>query len=193
MLRPPRSFPVVQSVPSPTFPLLRTVPQAGSTVYSTCVATKVVIKSKANRKHVRRGKSVVYGLKVANKVEKGLCLENLCVRVDLPDEARYAKSRLAPPTLLRNLTISSKSWGQGKPSVAGRLVRENGTTSVLWSGVSLAPGRSGRFSVKMRVLSGPDGRPGTLAIGGSVYQCMDSTSCKTNVSPTPVRIWGWDG
>lgn len=150
------------------------------------------MKSKANRKHVRRGKSVIYDLKVANKVEKGLCLENLCVRVDLPDEVMHSKSRLAPPTLLRNLTASSRSWRREKLSVAGRLVRENGTTSVLWSGVSLAPGRSGRFSVKMRVLSGPSGQPGTLAIGGSVYQCMDNTSCKNNVPPTPVRIWGWD-
>lgn len=173
------------------------VAQAGSTVYSTCVATSVTTKTKTNRKRVQRYKSVKYHLVVLNKV-KSLCLESLCVRVDLPDEVMYSKSRLIPPNLLRNAT-TARSWGGAWRSrksdveaAAGRLVRENGTTSVLWSDISLAPGKWGRFSVKMKALSGPGGQPGTLAIRGSVYQCMDANSCKNNVPPTPVRIMAGD-
>lgn len=180
--------------PTPLLPT--TVAQTGSTVYSTCVATRVKTKGKADRKHVRRSKSVTYHLIVLNKVEEGLCLENICVRVDLPAEVMYAKSRLAPPFWLRNATAVRLGgrWRQRKPDVAGRLVHENGTASVLWSGVSLGPGKWGHFSVKMKVLSGPVGRSGTLAVRGSVYKCTDSNSCKNNVPPTPVRhMVGWDG
>lgn len=151
---------------------------------------RVKTKSKVDRKRVRRSKSVKYSLIVLNKVEKGLCLENLCVRVDLPAEVMYSKSRLAPPSLLRNATAArfGGRWRQRKPDVAGRLVHENGTASVLWSGVSLGPRQWGRFSAKMRVLSGPGGHPGTLAIRGSVYQCQDANSCQNTVPPTLVRF-----
>lgn len=162
-----------------------------STVYATCAATRVSTKSKVDRTHVQRGKRVKYALQVLNKVEKGLCIEDLCVRVDLPAGVAYSKSGLFPPKLLQNTTGPSRpgSRRQRKPAGTGRLITVDNctTTSILWSGISLGPGKGGRFSVKMVALSGPDGHPSTLTIHGSVYQCAEPNACKGNVPPTSVR------
>lgn len=167
------------------------VPHPGSTVFTTCIAKRVSTTTKVDRTHAKAGRHVTYGLQVLNEREENVCLDDLCVRIDMPPGVAYRRSRLFPPTILRNGTeppppISRRGR---KPAGTGKvIVGENGTTSVVWSGVSLAPGRRGRFAVKMMVLSGPDRQPGPLTIQGSVRHCEDRNICVNRAPPVQVRV-----
>lgn len=125
---------------------------------------------------------------MANKLEKGLCLTDLCVRVDLPEGVVYAKSLSSPPTLTKNQGTRRRRR-KSSTSADDVVPAGNGTTSVIWSGISLQPGRVGKFFVEMRVVGARGGHlPGVLNIQGSVYQCGAQNACKGNVPPTSVRL-----
>lgn len=154
-------------------------------MYSTCVGTQLKTKGKASRERVLRGKSVTYQLKMANKLQEGLCVEDLCVRIELPAGTVFAKSRLFPSALAKD----KGSQRRRKSTQADSVVPSgNGTTSVLWSGISLRPGGVGYFSVKMRAVGAPGGAlQGALDIHASIFQCNVTNGCTRNVSPTSVR------